>query len=324
MKVGIDVAKATFDATLRKGEQGKMHETFENSPKGFVRFHRWLKRAGATQAQVCMEATNIYWEALAEFLHGQGYAVSVVNPVRIAGYAQSQLRRTKTDKLDSDVICDFCASQHPDLWTPPTPTQKQLRSLERHRDDLQKTLTQQKNRRATCTEPLVRQSLQRLIDTLQDEIEQLDQQLEALIEQTPALQEQFHLLKSITSLGTRTAIKLMAEMYDLAAYEDAPAAAADAGVTPAKHESGTSVRKKPKLSKVGKAAVRAALYLPAMSAIRHNPIVRNLAHRLRAKGKSEMVIIGAAMRKLIHLAYGVLKHKQPFDPDYARPSSQPA
>jgi transposase len=113
----------------------------------------------------------------------------------------------------------------------------------------------------------------------------------------------------------------MAEMYDLAAYPDANAA--DAGLSPAKHESSHSVHRKPKLSKVGKASVRGSLFMPAMNAIRHNPIVKQLADRLKAKGKSPMVIIGAAMRKLLHLVYGVLKHRIPFDPNAARSTPCP-
>jgi transposase len=324
MKVGIDIAKKKFDATVEDEQGVKSHETFDNNVKGFERFVKWLKTKGAQRAHICMEATNVYWEALAEYLHGKGYPVSVVNPARIAGYARSQMRRNKTDKVDSDVICDFCATQQPGLWTPPTGVQKQLRSLERHRDDLEKSLTQQKNRLATCSESWVQQSLQRLIETLQNERAEVDKQLKQLIAQTPELNEQFELLTSITSLGPRTAIKIMAEMYDLATYTDAAAVAADAGVSPAKHESGETVHKKTKLSKVGKAAVRGALYFPAMSAIRFNPFVRNLAERLRKKGKSEMVIIGAAMRKLLYLAYGVLKHKQPFDPNYGHPKPAPS
>ena len=323
MKVGIDIALKKFDATVQDAQGVKTHEVFENNAKGFEHFVQWLQGKGSEPAQLCMEATNVYWEALAEFLHGQGYAVSVVNPARIAGHARSQMRRNKTDKVDSEVICDFCATQPLTLWTPPTRVQKQLRSLERHRDDLEQTLTQQKNRLTTAREPWVRQSLQRLIETLQDEMAQVDAQLKDLIAQTPDLTEQFALLTSIPSVGPRTATKLMAEMYDLATYSDAAAAAADAGVSPAKHESGETVRKKTKLSKVGKAAVRKALYFPAMSAIRFNPFVRNLAQRLREKGKAEMVIIGAAMRKLLYLAYGVLKHKKPFDPHYMQPTSLP-
>lgn len=318
MKVGIDIAKKKFDATAQKANGEKQHETFDNTSKGFAHFEKWLKRQEEGAVHICMEATNVYWEGLAEYVQGKGYAVSVVNPVRIAGFARSQMRRNKTDKVDSDVICDFCVTQDPALWTPPSALQKQLRSLERHRDDLEKSLTQQKNRLTTCSESWVRESLQRLIETLEAEMVKVDEQLQSLIAQTPELREQFELLTSITSLGPRTATKILAEMYDLATYADAAAAAADAGLSPAQHESGDSVRKKTKLSKVGKATVRGALYFPAMSAIRFNPLVRNLAERLREKGKAEMVIIGAAMRKLLYLAFGVLKHKQPFDPNYGQ------
>lgn len=324
MNVGVDIAKQKFDATLQQGNGKKVHETFDNQRKGFGRFVKWLVGHKAAKAPICMEATNVYWEGLAEYMHEQGYPVSVVNPVRIAGYARSQLRRNKTDKLDSEVICDFCATQQPALWTPPDAVQKQLRSLERHRDDLEKSLTQQKNRLGTSAETWVRQSLQRLIETLEEEMAQVDEQLQQVIAQNPPLTEQFELLTSIPSVGARTATKILAEMYDLASYQDAAAAAADAGLSPAKHESGDSVRKKTKLCKVGKASVRGALYLPAMSAIRFNPFVRNLAQRLREKGKAEMVIIGAAMRKLLFLAFGILKHKQPFDPNYGQPAPVPS
>lgn len=324
MKVGVDIAKETFDALVQQQNQEPVHAGFSNNRSGFERFGKWLKRQGGGEAHICMEATNVYWEELAEYLHGEGYAVSVVNPVRIAGYARSQMRRNKTDKIDSEVICDFCTTQQPALWTPPSAVQKQLRSLERHRDDLVKSLTQQKNRLGTCTEAWVRQSLQRLIENLEAELRKVDEQLDTVITQTPELTEQFELLTSITSLGPRTATKLLAEMYDLAAYEDAAAAAADAGLSPAKHESGSSVRKKTKLSKVGKASVRGALFLPAMSAIRFNPLVRNLADRLRKKGKADMLILAAAMRKLLYLAFGVLKHKQPFDPHYGQTTPAPS
>ena len=322
--VGVDIAKKKFDAALQSEAGEKRYATFDNSVKGYASFVKWLCGEGAQEAQGCMEATNIYWEALAEYLHDKGYGVSVVNPVRIAGYARSQLQRNKTDKIDSAVICDYCATQHPALWTPPTALQKQLRSLERHRDDLEKSLTQQKNRLGTCTESWVRDSLQRLIATLEQEIVKVDEQLQSLIDQHSELSGQFELLTSIISLGPRTATKILAEMYDLATYADSAAAAADAGLSPAKHESGDSVRKKTKLSKVGKASIRGVLYFPALSAIRFNPFIRQLAQRLRKKGKPEMVIIGAAMRKLLTLAYGVLKHKQPFDPNYGHPIPDPS
>jgi transposase len=270
-----------------------------------------------------MEATNLYWEDVAEQLQKQGYTVSVVNPARIKGFAQSQLRRNKTDKQDSEVIADFCAAMQPAAWQPPSPLQRKLRALERHREALQKTLTQQKNRLASSKDPDVIRSLQKVIDLLQQEIEQLDQQIADQIAQHEELATQKPLLLSIPGIGALTAHKLMTELYDLAHYASAHAAAADAGVTPAHHESGASVRRTPKISKVGKASVRGILYWPAISAIRHNPVVRALAERLRARHKPKKLIIAAAMRKLLHLAYGVLKNQMPFDPNYASATTVP-
>jgi transposase len=324
MILGIDIAKEKFDVTVVPETGRPRHRTFANTPSGFAQVPVWLGAVAPRRVQACMEATNVYWEALAAYLHGQGYQVSVVNPARIAGYAQSQLRRNKTDKLDSAVIADFCATQHPAAWTPPSAAQQTLRSLTRHREALLKTRTQQTNRRSTCSEPLVQKSLDSLIDLLDHEIAQVETQIADLVAQQSAFRQELALITSIPGIGEQTALKLMAELYDLATYPTANAVDADAGLSPAKHESGHSVRRRPKLCKVGKATVRAALYLPALNAIRHNPLVKQLADRLRAKGKSNLVIIGAAMRKLLHLVFGVVKHQQPFDAHWPHPAQAAA
>jgi transposase len=317
MILGIDLSKAYFDVTFIDSQGQKQHGRFDNTEKGFKQLTKWLKKRGAqAELHACMEATNIYWEAIAQYLHDLGYQVSVVNPARIKGFAMSQLRRNKTDKLDSDVIADFCQALVPKTWTPPTTEQRKLRSLVRHRDALIKTRTQQKNRLASCIDDDVCRSLQTLIHTLDSEIEQMDAQIDDFIDQQPALREQYALLVSIQGIGPVAAHKLMSEMYDLADYEAAPAAAADAGLSPAIFESGDTVRRRSKMTKVGKKSVRAALYWPAITAIQHNPKVRELAQRLEAKHKDKKVIIGAAMRKLLHIAYGVLKNKTPFDPNW--------
>ena len=125
------------------------------------------------------------------------------------------------------------------------------------------------------------------------------------------------MLQSIKGIGQKTATHLLAEMYDLEQYENAKAAAADAGITASHYSSGATVRRRSKMSRMGKASIRGALYFPALTAIKHNPLVKLLAQRLQAKGKHKKVIQVAAMRKLLHLAYGVLKNQQPFDPAYA-------
>jgi len=316
MILGIDLSKRYFDATLRSTAGATWYARFTNDAAGIAALLAWLRSHGVQTLPACMEATNIYWEEVAQRLPEQGYTVSVVNPARIKGFAQSQLRRNKTDKQDSAVIAGFCAAMQPAAWQPPSELQRRLRSLERHRDDLQQSLTQQKNRLATSKEPAVQASLQRLIDALQQELAQVDQQVAELVEQDETLRHNKALLRSIKGIGDKTAYKLLAELYDLPHYETARAAAADAGLTPAHFESGDTVRRKPKLSKVGKAAIRRILYFPAITAMRFNPLIRAFAERLRQRGKPEKVIIAAVMRKLVHLSFGVLKHQTPFDPKW--------
>lgn len=157
-----------------------------------------------------------------------------------------------------------------------------------------------------------------MIEHLNEEMALLEKQIQEHIDQHEQLSEAHQLLITIKGFGKKTAALILAEMYDLAEYESARAAAADAGLTPAHHQSGRTVRRKPKLSKMGKTSIRGALYWPAVTAIRYNPKIKALAERLRKKGKEKKVIIVAAMRKLVHLAYGVLKNKTPFDPNYTR------
>lgn len=313
--LGIDISKATFDVTLLTSE--RKHRQFANQASGFEQLAKWLTTQKAGPVHACMEATNIYWEALALYLHEAGHRVSVVNPARIKGFAQSQLQRTKTDKQDSWVIATFCAQTTPDGWTPPSESERKLRALVRHREALQKTRTQQKNRIAHTTDDDVQASLQTLIDTLSQQIQEIERKIREHLDQHADIAQKAALLCSIPGIGETTAHMLLAEFYDLDHYESAKAAAADAGLTPAQHESGTSVRRRPRLSKVGKASVRAALYWPAITAIRFNPTLMRFAQRLRDKGKPQKLIIAAVMRKLLHIAYGVLKHHQPFDPTIA-------
>lgn len=314
--LGIDVSKKTLDVTLLSEKGGKRRKRFANSARGIGALEEWLQAQSSGVGHVCMESTSVYWEEVAEALHEAGHRVSVVNPVRIKGYALSQLRRSKTDPLDGDVIADFCRTQKPAAWTPPTAEQKKLRALVRHWEALKKSRTQQMNRLDTCRDEEVKTSLQTVLATLEAEIAAVVKRIDELIDQHPDLKEKRHLLESIPGIGGKTAVHLLAEMYDLDRYKDAKAAAADVGVTTSHHKSGSTIQRRPKISRMGKASVRTALYYPAITAIQHNPLVHTMAERLASRGKSKPVIRVAAMRKLVHLAYGVLKNKQPFDPAY--------
>lgn len=313
--LGIDIAKQKFDVSLRGGPSIQRHN-FSNNLAGFKALSHWLDQQGVTELHACMEATGVYYEALAEYLYQQGYSVSVVNPWQIKAFADSKLRRHKTDRLDADLIAEFCQKQQPRAWQPLAPQERTLQALVRHRDSLVETRQQQLHRLESSRDALVTASLQRVIAQLNAEIQQVEQQIQDHLDQQPDLKHKQELLASIPGIGSQTATHLLAEMPDLADYPSAKQAAADAGLTPTERSSGTSVREKPRLSKIGNPRVRKLLYFPALAAMRYNPMIQALRQRLLAQGKAKMVVVGAAMRKLLHLAYGVLKNNKPFDPAY--------
>jgi transposase len=312
--LGIDLAKLTFDATLLT-ESGEQHyQSFPNTDEGFTQLQTWLTQYGVTTLHACMEATNIYWEALATWLYAQGHTVSVVNPARIKGYAQATMQRNKTDKLDSAVIAFFCRTHRPSAWQPLSDEHRRLRALVRHREDLLQTQLQQQNRLRDTTDTLVLASLQTVIETIGSQLKAVEQAIKEHLAAHTELRTNLELLTSIVGIGMITAAKLLAEFADIETYESAKAAAADAGLTPSSFESGTSVRRRPRLSKMGKAGIRGALYWPAITAMRRCPAVKAYAEWLAARGKAKKVVIGAVMRKLVHIIYGVLKHRTPYDP----------
>ena len=314
--LGIDIAKATFEVCLLGGKQAQPHQ-FSNNPAGFKQLASWLKEQGVEQVHACMEATNVYYEALAYELVQQGQTVSVVNPLQIKAFRESRLRRTKNDRQDAWLIALFCQQQNPAAWRPLNPEQRTLQALVRHLDTLGQDLRQQSNRLESCRDEAVAASLERLIALIKEEMTAVETAIQSHIDHQPKLKKQHDLLQTIPGYGAKTAAKVLGDLPHLAEYASAKEAAADVGLTPLEHQSGHSILGKPRLSKIGKARLRKSLYFPALVALRHNPIICALKERLEARGKAKMVIVGAAMRKLIHLAYGVLKHNRPFDPNYA-------
>jgi len=316
--LGLDVAKAKFDAVLLHHAQTH-HRLFANTPAGFAELLRWCRHQGEfASLHAALEATGTYGEALAEFLHQHGVRVSVVNPARIRAFAHSELSRTKTDKADAALIARFCVAHQPPPWTPLPREHRQLQALVRRREALQAMRQQERNRLdLESPDSLLRESLHQHVAHLDGQLRDLEAQLQAHLQAHPVLQHSAQLLQSIPGIGQLTALKLLAEAPLLGHYRSARQAAAYAGLSPRQHQSGSSVHGRTRLSKTGNAALRRALYLPAVVAVRANPLLRVFAQRLLAAGKPKMAVIGAVMRKLLHQAHGVLKHNRPFDPNYA-------
>lgn len=312
--LGIDVAKAKLDCALRAAEGKIRHKVVPNSAAGFAALTEWLDKQGAVGVHVCMEATGVYWEAVAEYLASRsGFIVSVINPAQIKAFSASQMVRTKTDKVDARWIAEFCCERRPEPWQAPSAAEQALRALVLRLDALQAMRLQESNRLEPARET-VRQGICKHLDWLDEEIERLIKMIRDHIDADPTLRDMRTLLQSVPGLGERTIAVLLAFYARPQRFANARQAAAFAGLDPRQHESGSSVKGKPRLSKIGHAFLRKALYMPAMVTLYRTAWGKAFRERLAAAGKPPMLIIGAMMRKLIHVAFGVLRSAKPFDP----------
>jgi transposase len=317
--LGLDIAKLKFNACLIR-EGGKLrHKVFANNPSGFSQLSGWLSRQGVEHVHACMEATGAYGDSLATYLHEAGHTVSRVNPAAIKAYAQSHLSRTKNDRVDAALIAGFCAERRPPEWQPPALELRELQALVRRLDSLVEMRTMEENRLSSgVTVEAVRESVEELIAHLSEQIKRTGALIHSHIDRHPGLKRQRELLDSIPGVGEATAAALLAEVPDIKQYRSARQVAAFAGLVPRERQSGSSVRGRVRLSKIGNSRLRKALYFPAVTALRCSPFFQQWAEGLRQRGKSKMAVVGAAMRKLVHLAYGVLKTGKPFDPEWAQ------
>jgi transposase len=316
--LGIDISKLKLDVALLTEPDRVKCKIFQQTPEGFQRFNAWLAKRGITQVHACMEATGNYFEDFAAFLIAQGHKVSVVNPAKIHAFAKSRLSRNKTDKLDATLIAHFCKSQNPEPYSPPHPSVKELQVLLRHYDSLVDALTLQKNRLASQEKfSQVAVSLRKIIHFLEQEIKEILNQIKDLIDNHPDLKNDRDLLASIPGIGELTASKIIAEIPHIKKFESAKQLVAFAGLNPQQHCSGSSIHKKTRISKTGSAKIRKMLFMPALVAKTHGPVFKNFENRLLKNGKSKMTVVGAIMRKLLHIAFGILKHNKPFDQNLA-------
>ena len=312
--LGIDVSKAKLDCALRLPNGKFRCKAVDNNAQGHAGLVEWLARHEAADVHICMEATGVYWENAAQFLSSNhGFAISVANPAQIKAHGASRLARTKTDAVDARLIADFCAERSPPAWQPFSDGELALRAMVWRLDALQAMRTQESNR-LEVSRDAVRQGIQEHLDWLDQQIKSLSKAINDHIDANPGMKGKKALLDSIPGLGERTIAILLAFFSDPGRFDNSRQAAAFAGLDPRRHESGSSVKGKPRLSKVGHAFLRKALYMPAMVALYKTDWGKPFRARLAASGKPAKLIIGAMMRKLLHVAFGVLKSGKNFDP----------
>jgi transposase len=310
--VGIDISKHTFDVAYMGAKQKWQRKTFDNTSQGFKLFIQWIKEKNIEKFHGIMEATGRYGEDLANFLYVSGYEVSIVNPAQIKYYARSLLKRTKTDKIDSQLIAEFAQRHELPSWKPLSLELQSLKDQMRCLESFKKDATQISNRLESAKDDFVKRVLRERLLHIQKQINDLTASIKNIADNDPTLTQTIELLMSIPGVGETTALRLLSELPDLSTFKCAKQLAAFAGLNPSIKTSGISVRGKETISKTGRKELRKILFFPAMSTMSRSSPLKPFIERLREKGKKGKVIVTAVMRKLLHIVFGVLKSQTTF------------
>lgn len=320
--LGVDVSKAKLDAALWLEESRKWYATQSvNDEAGAHKLLDWAcakSKSTAADCRVVLEATGVYHEIAAQIFYDQGCEVVIANPKRVRDYAKGKGLLTKTDAVDARMLASYGAQGDELLaWVPPPAEVRVLRALVARLDAVEQDLQREKNRlekaQATQTPQAVIDSLQRSLTALRAERERLRREIDDHYGQHPELKQERERLKTIPGVGDASANRMLC-LFKCHGFESARQAAACAGLIPIEYESGTSVRKRPRLSKQGDPKLRATLYMAAIVASRHNPQLHRVYEDLIKRGKSKMSALGALMRRLVHIAFGMLKHQTDYNP----------
>lgn len=319
-RLGIDISKLTFDVHLCMPD-GRAHSAqFPNNDEGFARLDAWLAQHRALKTRAGLEATGPYGVLLLWHLHTGGHSVHQLNPRRVKDYSRSQGRRVKTDATDAALIAAYLkASEDLQPWEPAAQALLDLQALVRRRSQVMVTLNAERNRKEKRPGKAVAASLERQIKALKTEVAQLDKAIEAHVLKHTTLQKSVRLLRSIDGVGRQVAVTILAEVPHISAFDRARDVAAFAGLTPSLAQSGTSVRRRGRMTKEGSALLRKMLYMAALQAVKRttnafHPCYQSFVER----GKAKMCALGAIMHKIIRVAFGVLKHDTPFVQNFAR------
>lgn len=318
--VGIDVGCEEVWVSV----PGMKPRRFEHSKRGIRSLYNWAARkAGDDQLHFCMEATGVYSISVASQMVNEYQAqVSIVNPARITAYGRVQMKRSKTDQIDAEVIRNYAETQSPPVWKPASRPLRQLTSLVTQADAIKDCLGQWRNRHHA----------QKFIPDLPDEVKKTQRSIERslttqlkkietaianLCAQESTLAQKVALLCTIPGVADQSAVKLLAYGQDWLTERSAKALTAHAGLAPHHHQSGSSIRGKSRIDKRGNPKLRKILYMPALVAVHHNPILMRFYKRLLNNGKPKKLALVAAMRKLLLISRAMLIAKKPFNPQYS-------
>jgi len=308
---GIDISKATFDVFWQ--ENGKnIPAVFTNDPKGFHLFFKSLKPGD----HCVMEASGPYYMRLALFLHSKGVIVSVVNPLSVKRFCQMHLVRAKTDKKDAKMIAAYGEMVRPGIWNPEEDHIMEMRDILTTLENYEKQVTQLHNqleaeKHLPVLSKTAKQSKEKVLRFTEKEIEKLSDELQALAKFH--CKDSFEKLQTIPGIGPKTSVMLIVLTNNFEHFEDARKLSAYAGLSPRIYQSGSSIKGKGHICKIGNGRARKLLYLCTWSAQNSNPQCKALKERLEKKGKPIKVIKVAMANKLLRMAFAVAKKNVAYD-----------
>lgn len=311
--LGIDVAKNSFVASYLHCDK-YYTESFDNNKSGFNKLLSWIDYK-KYDVVCCMESTGVYSYNLANFLYNKKVFVCLENPLKIHAYAKSRLTRHKNDEVDSRVICEYASKAELRAYKPLTNEHKKLKDISKAIDKYKSDITRFKNQfeAKDSTDKKIMSSYKRMIKHIEKEIELLEKEFLKIITSNESLELDYNNLQTIPGISKITSQVMIGFIYDCSRFKTAKELSAYLGLIPSQYSSGSSIRKQSRVSKIGCSRIRKSLYFPAISAMIHNPIVKEFSEKLKSKGKSNMCVIVACMHKLVHIIFGILKHKKPFD-----------
>lgn len=305
VNVGIDISKSSFDVAIpQKQKEGYLHKKFSNDVEGFEKFFKELE-AGS---HCVMEASGVYYLQLAIFLHQKGMRVSVINPLTIKRFSQMRLVRAKTDKRDSAIIAEYGKVENPVEWKPRAEHMLRMQQLQALQDNLTSQLTRLTNQQESFVQSGIANDF--VAKMVMEEIIHTKQKIKELDEELMRITLSFHSdlitrLQTIKGIGKKAAMTLILITDGFTRFENSKQLSAYVGLSPRIFESGTSVKGKAKICKMGMARMRKLLYMCAMSARTCNKTCREMFERLKDRNKNGKLALIAIANKLLKQAFAI-------------------
>jgi transposase len=316
--VGIDVGSKELVMVIRHNGKNHKARSFDNTPKGHAKIVKALS-AKKVDVKICLEATGIYHFDLAVALSHANLKVMVVNPKASKHYFEALMTRSKTDQVDAGVLAQYAETMPFNVWQLPEEKTLKLRAFSRKIAALTKLKAQTKNQlhalgASTAVPDIITEETLISIEFFEQQIQRLKEHALTLINSDKALQRSLEIITSVKGIAEASAIQLLGELLILPKDMNNRQWVAFAGLDPRHHQSGTSVSKKPRISKAGNAYLRQALYMPALCAANRDPYVKGYYwHLIENQGLKKMQALCAVMRKLLHAIHAMLKNETCFD-----------